>query len=289
MMSWLRVHDPKIHLLVGDAAPRRLATGFIFTEGPVWAPESNSFIFSDIFGDTMYRLDGQEVTTYRHRSNQANGNTRDLQGRLLTCEHSTSRVVREEADGSLTVVASHYGGEELNSPNDIIVDSAGRILFTDPPLGRVGRPTQRVRGVYAQDPDELNAPRLLIEDLALPNGLCLSPDESLLFVDDTASNQVHRFEYRDGEVSGGEVWASVAGPAPGVADGMKTDSLGNLYCTGAGGVHVFDADGKQLGLIRLPEVVANLCWGGPDGLELYFTASSSVYSMSMQVTGAPAR
>ena len=282
--NWLQIHDSRIHELVGDSAPRRLATGFIFTEGPVWDSPSNSLIFSDIFGDTIYRLKDQSVMPYRVHSNEANGNTQDHQGRLLTCEHSTGRVVREEKDGKMTVVAAHHSGRELNSPNDIIVDSTGRILFTDPPLGRRGPAPQRVRGVYAQDPDKLDNPRLLVEDLVLPNGLCLSPDESLLYVNDTANNQISRYSYNNGQVSGGETWAQVTGGAAGVADGMKTDSLGNVYCTGPGGVHIFDTQGVLLGVIRLPEVVANLCWGGTNGRELYFTASSSIYSMPVQVS-----
>ena len=282
--DWLEVDDVRIREIVGASGPQRLASGFIFTEGPVWDAPTGSLIFSDIFGETIYRLTEGTVATYRSDSNQANGNTQDHQGRLLTCEHATARVVREESDGSLTVVAAHFAGNELNSPNDIIVDAAGRILFTDPPLGRMGPPTQPVRGVYAQDPNELDAPELLVEGLGLPNGLCLSPDQRHLFVNDTANNRIYRFDYDDGAVSGGAVWAQVSGSGAGVADGMKTDRLGNLYCTGPGGVHIFDPDANRLGVIRLPESVANFTWGGPDGHDLFFTATTSIYTMPVRVT-----
>jgi len=290
----LDVRDPRLMQVVApDSTLESLATGFQFLEGPVWLAEQRALIFSDIPGDTMYRWDAAGGTTvYRQPSRKANGNTLDHQGRILTCEHATSRVVRQELDGRLTLLASHYAGKELNSPNDIVVKSDGAIYFTDPNFGR--RPTrmgvpreqqQPCQGVYRLDP-ETGAPVCVADDFDQPNGLCFSLDERQLFVNDSPRGHVRVFEVReDGTLTGGEVWAELRGEGPGVPDGMKFDAAANLYCAGPGGIHVFDAHAVCLGVIRIPEQAANFCWGGDDLRDLFICASTTLWRLRVQVAG----
>jgi gluconolactonase len=270
----------------------RVASGFCFVEGPVWYANQNSLLFSDIIGDALFRL-GQtgDVETYRQPSHMANGNTLDREGRLLTCEHASSRVSRTSVDGDYEVIASHYEDLELNSPNDIIVRSDGSIYFTDPNSGRtkkygVDREQELdFQGVYRLGPDtgELT---LLIDDFVKPNGLCFSLDESVLFINDTSRQHIRAFDVmEDGSICNSHVWASTDGELPGVADGMKIDSQSNLYCCGSGGIHVFDPSGTPLGVIVVPEVAANFTWGGEHLSDLYITATHSIYRLSMNVRG----
>ncbi len=289
------MRESKLEQLVAPGTMRKLAGGFEFVEGPVWHGDDAALIFSDIFGDCMYRYDpaSGEVATYRQPSNKANGNVFDLQHRLVTCEHSTSRVVRQEHDGSLTVMASHHNGLELNSPNDIVVDRLGCLYFTDPPYGRLPRvgierpQLQPVQGVYRLDPRDSSIV-LLADDFDRPNGLCLAEDEQLLYVNDSARMHVRCLEIRGDEVTGDRIWAQLTGAGPGVADGMKIDSEGNLYCCGPGGVHVFSDAGRFYGVIRVPEEVANFTWGGEGRKVLYLTASTALYGCQMRVPGRPA-
>jgi gluconolactonase len=225
----------------------------------------------------------------------ANGNALDRYGRLLTCEHATSRVTRTNAGGAIEVLASHYDGKELNSPNDIVVTSGGAIYFTDPTSGRtarygVERPQQlSFQGVYRIDPDRA-ALTLLVDDFDKPNGLCFSADESRLFINDTDRAHIRVFQVApDGTLSGGQVWAELVGTGEGVADGMKIDRDGNLYSCGPGGIHVFAGDATCLGVIGLPEKVANFAWGGGDGRTLFVAASTSLYALAMQVPERSAR
>jgi gluconolactonase len=272
--------------------PRQLVTGFDFVEGPAWHPQTGELLFSDIIGDKMYRWtesDGLDV--WREPSHMANGNAWDREGRLLTCEHATSRVSRSEAGGGYEILVSHYQDRELNSPNDIVVRRDGSIFFTDPNSGRgdrygVARKQQlEFQGVYCLHPETAEL-TLLADDFAKPNGLCFSKDESLLFVNDTDRQHIRVFNvHNDGGISGGRVWAETAGDAPGVADGMKIDSMGNLYCCSSGGIHVFDLDARRIGIITTPEVAANFTWGGEDLTDLYITATHSVYRLSMRVPG----
>lgn len=280
-------------IFAADAPLEVLATGFQFIEGPVWLPGERSLVFSDIPGDTMYLWrEGDGVRPFRQPSRKANGNTLDRQGRLLTCEHATGRVVRQEHDGRLTVLASHYDGRELNSPNDIVVRSDGAIYFTDPNFGR--RPTrvgvarsqqQPSQGVYRLDGETGELVRL-VDDFDQPNGLCFSPDEARLFVNDSPRGHIRVFDVaEDGGLAGGAVWAEVHGEGPGVPDGMKFDAAGNLYCAGPGGIYVFDPRAKCLGALRMLEQAANFCWGG-DGLqELIIAASTTLYRVRVQVPG----
>ena len=289
------IRDPAFATVVGPA-PRveRLATGFDFTEGPIWHPREHHLTFSDMPGDHMRRWTETEgITTFRKPSNMANGNSYDAEGRMVTCEHATSRVTRTEPDGSITVLASHYQGTELNSPNDIVVKSDGRIYFTDPTYGRmpyygVERP-QRLdfQGVWRVNPDG-DGLRPLARDFAQPNGLCFSRDEARLFVNDTERNHIRVFDVTAaGDLTQGRVWAEVTGTGDGAPDGMKIDADGNLYCCGPGGLHVFAPDARCLGVIRVPEVVANFTWGGSDMCSIFLTASTSLYRVRTATPGIP--
>lgn len=290
------IRDPAFAEVVGgaDLTVEKIATGFEFTEGPIWHPYEKHLTFSDIPNNQIRRWtpDGT-VSMFRNPSNKTNGNTYDRQGRMLSCEHATSRVTRTAADGTITVLASHYNGQELNSPNDIVVKSDGRLYFTDPTYGRMAyygvvRPTQlNYQGVYRMEEDGSNL-TLLAADFQQPNGLCFSLDERRLFVNDTERMHVRAFEVRsDGRLSGGSVWAEVTGEGEGVPDGMKIDSAGNLYCCGPGGLHVFAPDARCLGVIRTPEVVANFTWGEDDMKSLFLTASHSLYRVRTKTPGMP--
>ena len=272
----------------------RLGTGFLFTEGPVWHPGGRFLIFSDMPGDHMRRWSARDgVTTFRKPSNMANGNAYDRQGRLLTCEHATSRVTRTEPDGRITVLASHYQGKELNSPNDIVCKRDGSIYFTDPPYGRVKfygveRPQELpFQGVYRVGPDP-RSPELLVDDFDRPNGLCFSLDEQRLYINDTARKHIRVFEVTPtGGLRGGRVWAETKGDKPGAPDGMKIDARGNVYCCGPGGIHVFTPDGDLMEVIEVPEYTANFCWGDDDYRSLFITASTSLYRIRTAVPGHP--
>jgi len=207
------------------------------------------------------------VTTFRKPCNKSNGLAWDNQGRLLACQHASSRLTRTEADGSITVLASHHGDKELNSPNDVVVKRDGAIYFSDPSYSRrphfgVPRPLQLdFRGVYrlAADGKRLT---LLAADFAEPNGLCFSLDEKVMFVNDTDRQHIRAFDVAsNGTLATSRVWARTVGEGAGAPDGMKIDSAGNPYCCGPGGIHVFAADATDLGVIKVPEVTANFCWG----------------------------
>ena len=278
--------------IVGDAALETLASGFGFLEGPVWHPYEKWLVFSDIPENCMYiRRPSGEIETFRRPSHKANGNTLDRQGRLVTCEHATSRVTRIEPDGATTVLATHYQGKQLNSPNDIVVATGGAVYFTDPSYGRmafygVPRPQElSFQGVYRIGTDR-QVPTLLVRDFVQPNGLCFSLDESRLFVNDTERGHIRVFSVAaNGQLAGGAVWAVTEGNDPGGPDGMKIDSCGNVYCTGPGGIHVFDPSGDILGVIRTPEPCANFAFGDDDLKSLYITASTKLCRLRVRVPG----
>ncbi len=296
MLAELDVRHPDLVQVVSPKAElEAIAHGFQFLEGPVWHPTDHYLNFNDIPGSTMYRWQpGAGVSVVAAPSNKANGNTRDRQGRLLTCEHATSRVVRTEPDGALTVLASHYCGQELNSPNDIVVRRDGAIYFTDPNFGR--RPTwvgverkQQLpfQAVFRLDPTgcELTP---VATDFDQPNGLCFSLDERQLYVNDSPRGHIRRFDVLpDGLVSGGEVWAEVRGEGRGVPDGLKADAAGRVYCAGPGGIHIFTPDAVCLGVIRVPFQAANFCWGDADYRSLYICASSTLYRIRVLAPGLP--
>ena len=289
----VEIRDDRFRDVVGeDVYVEQLGTGFDFTEGPMWNHVEKHLIFSDMPGNIMrkWTLHGG-FQTFRQPSNMANGNFYDREGRLVTCEHATSRVTRTELDGSITVLATHYDGKELNSPNDIIVKSDGSIFFTDPSFGRMEYygiprdPELDFRGVYRLDPESGDL-TLLASDFDQPNGLCFSADESQLFVNDTMKNHIRVFDMNaDGSVSNNRVWAELTGDRDGVADGMKIDSKGNLCTTGPGGIHYFAPDATSLGVIYVPEGVTNFTWGEDDLCSIFITAATSLYRVRVVVPG----
>ena len=288
------IRDPKFKSVVGDSvAFERLATGFLFTEGPLWHGTEKYLLFSDMPGDHMRKWTARDgVTSFRKPCAQSNGLAWDRQGRVIVCEHATSRLTRIEPDGHVTVLASHHAGRELNSPNDVVVKSDGGIYFTDPTYGRnecygTPRPLDLdFRGVYRAEPDGSTL-TLLADDFGQPNGLCFSLDESRLFVNDTERRHIRVFDVgSDGTLANGTVWAETTGDKPGAPDGMKVDTEGNVYCCGPGGIHVFGPAGAILGVIETPEPTANFCFGDDDYRSLFVTASHSLYRLRVIVPGS---
>jgi gluconolactonase len=292
----VEVRDPRLTGVVGVHVEfERIATGCLFTEGPVWHPQGEYLLWSDMPGDHLRRwskLDG--VTTFRKPCNKSNGLTWDRQGRLLACEHASSQVTRTEADGRITPVATHYEGKQLNSPNDIVCAEDGGIYFTDPPYGRaefygVKRDQElSFQGVYRVGADP-RAPVLLVDDFDRPNGLCFSLDGRRLFINDTARQHIRVFDVLpNGTLAGGTLWAETRGEGKGAPDGMKLDSAGNVYCCGPGGIHVFSPEAVDLGVIKVPEYTANFAWGEGDLRALFITASTSVYKIRTVIPGLAA-
>lgn len=283
------VYDEAIHRLLDTRAGlEQVATGFVFTEGPVWDPKRERLIFSDIPANRQYQwTEADGDTLFREPTGNSNGLTIDGSGALLNCEHSGRRVSRLRMDdGSLIPLATHYEGKRLNSPNDLVVHSNGAVYFTDPPYGVEDSDRELdFQGVYRLDPD--GSLTLLVDDFNRPNGLALNADESVLVIDDSAEHHARAFDVQpDGSLANGRLFAetdpSVGG---GVPDGLKIDVEGNLYMTGPGGVWVYDANGEPLGVIRVPETTANVGWGGADRKTLYLTATSSVYRVRTNVEG----
>ena len=285
---------PEFDVIVAkDAVYEVVADGYSLTEGLVWRQSDQSLIFSELVSSTVNRWSRADgLSVLRRPSNITNGNYLDRYQRLISCEHATSSVSRLEECGRLfKVLASHYDGKELNSPNDVIVDSQDRIWFTDPPYGRthtrvgvIRDIVQDARGVYRLDPD--GTLTRVVADFVLPNGLCLSPDESVLYINDTDRLHIRRFAVKgDGSLSGGEVFAEISGDGEGKPDGMKADTEGRIYCTGPGGIHVLLPDGTYTGRILARENTRNFCCGGPRFDEMFFGTSSAVLHLDMAVTG----
>jgi gluconolactonase len=267
----------------------RLATGFTFTEGPIWNP-AGYLLFSDMPDDRRRRFDEHGVREVASPTNKANGMTLDADGRLIVCEHSTSCVARMDAGGTgagREVLASHFGDKELNSPNDIVVHSDGSVYFTDPIVGRwpvygLEREAELdFRGVF-RIPPEGGPTQLLADDFEGPNGLCFSPDESLLYVNDSNRAHIRVFDVgSNGLLTGGRVFAEGIGTATvekfDFVDGMKCDEHGNIWLAGPNGVWIFSPAAEHLGVVRIPEPVGNLHWGGPSWSTMYVCASTSLY------------
>ncbi len=294
-MPLVEIRNARFLDIVGDDVTfEQLGSGFDFTEGPIWHPTEKHLIFSDMPGDHMRRwTEADGITTFRKPANMANGNAYDREGRIVTCEHATSRVTRTSPDGSIETLASHYDGKELNSPNDIVVGDDGAIIFTDPSFGRMpyyGVPRDAelsFRGVYRIDPADLSL-TLLADDFDQPNGLCFSRDGKRLFVNDTMRQHIRLFDIAaGGTLANGLVWAETTGDGDGAPDGMKIDSQGNIYCTGPGGIHVFDSNAQCLGVIQVPEGTANFAFGDDDLRSLFITASTSLYRIRVKVPGHP--
>jgi gluconolactonase len=301
-MALLEVDDAGLRELIDPEAPlERIAGGLGFTEGPVW--RAGALLFSDIPNQRIARWrllpEGPELTTYA--LGHSNGLTLDRQGRVVAAEHGGRRVARIADDGMRTALAERFEGKRLNSPNDIVVKSDGSIYFTDPPYAvqpstpGMARPAdwwgkpipgkeQTCNGVYRLASD--GSLQRLIDDGALPNGLAFSPDESVLYVDDSAHKHIRAFDVRpDGTLANSRIVLDMASDDPGVPDGLKLDLQGNVFCTGPGGVWVCRPDGQRLGRIRLPELPANLAWG-EDGSVLFLTARTSVYRLPTKTQGA---
>ncbi len=280
-----------LDLVDARAVVEQLATGCQFTEGPLWNTLENFLLFSDIPANAMKRWDATSgMSIYRAPSGKSNGLTYDKHGCLIACEHANRRVSRTTADGQVITIASHYQGKRLNSPNDVVVKSDGSIYFTDPPYGLTsayGVAAEKeldFQGVYRLAPDE-DTLMLLIDDFDRPNGLCFSPDESILYINDTERMHVRAFDVQpDGAITNGRVFAEEEGDN-GKPDGMKVDIEGNVYLTGPGGIWVFAADGTHLGVILVPERTANLTWGGDDWKTLFITATTSIYQIKCKVMG----
>jgi len=276
------------------AAVGQVGTGFTFTEGPIWHPADHYLLFSDMPGDVRRRWDPRRgVVEVKRPSNKCNGMTYDAELNLIVCEHATSSLIRERRDGRREVLASHFQGQELNSPNDVCVHSSGAIYFSDPWYGRmpvygVERPRQLgFQGVYRVPPGG-GEPRLLVDRHLFdqPNGLCFSPDEGLLYVNDTVQALIRVFDVgADGSLTNPRVFASGIRSElePGVPDGMKCDHRGNVWVTAPGGVWVYSPASELLGKARLPELASNLAWGGADFRTLYVTATHSVYAIPTKV------
>lgn len=269
-----------LRAIVASSAPEELASGFQFTEGPVWHPKG-FVIFSDIPANRIVKWTAAGKTeTFRKPSGNSNGLTFDGKGRLIACEHGNRRVSRTELGGKVITLADKYQGKRLNSPNDVVVKSDGSIYFTDPPYGI--QPAQKelsFNGVFRISPE--GKLTLLTADFDRPNGLGFSPDEKKLYVADTARRHVRAFDVQpDGTLKGGKVLCQAPGP-----DGMKVDTKGNLYVTCGVGVMVFNASGKAIGTIKLPRGAANCCFGDADYKTLFVTARSSLYRVRLKVAG----
>ena len=266
----------------------RLATGFVFTEGPLWHPDG-FYYFVDIRRSALHRLTpGKAPELVRGNTGEGNGTTFDLQGRLVLCEGGNRRITRTSADGHVEILMDRFEGKRLNRPNDVVCKSDGGIYFTDPGL-RVPLAERELpyAGVYRIAPDGSTT---LVADCEYPNGLAFSPDERVLYVANTRWAQyIHALELdTGGNVVRRRIFADMSSDeTDGVPDGMKVDVEGRIYCTGPGGTWVFAPDGTRLGIIRTPEIPANLAFGGPDLRTLFFTARTSVYTLRVKVPGQP--
>jgi gluconolactonase len=262
-------------------------------EGPLWWKEGRYLLFSDIHNNRrMKYVPGVGVSVLLEPTNRANGLTRDVQGRLIACEHDSRRVTRLELDGSLTVIANSFQGRRLNRPNDVVVKSDGAIYFTDPWTSPL--PPEEwdltFSGVYRVTPD-LGTKSLLVGDFVLPNGLAFSPDESVLYINDTRRRHIRAFDMMPNGMlakQSDRVFADLSGDEPGVPDGMKVDVQGNVYCGGAGGIWVMDPRGKKLGrIVHGAPATTNIAFGGEDWKTLYFTSRNHLGSIKVQVPGIP--
>ena len=276
-----------------DAPVRQIGSGFEFTEGPIWHPTEHYLLFSDMPGDVRRRWDeAGGVREVMRPANKCNGMTYDADLNLVICEHATSSLVRLSPDGRREVLASHFEGKELNSPNDVCGRSDGTIYFTDPWFGRmpvygVERPRELGwQGVFRVSPDGELHLAVGKRQFDQPNGLCFSPDESKLYVNDTTRALIRVFDVApDGSLSHGRLFAQgiQSSREAGVPDGMKCDAEGNVWVTAPGGIRVCSPDGAQLGTVRIPEMAANLHWGGAEWRTLFVCATTSVYAMETKV------
>jgi gluconolactonase len=287
-------HSPGLERLVDVRQEiEELARGFGGAagpaEGPVWWQEGGYLLFSDIGNNRRMKwTPGVGVALVQEPTNEANGLTRDLQGRLIACEHLARRVTRQDPDGSITVVANNYHSRRLNRPNDVVVKSDGSIYFTDPGLGRIESELDFC-GVYRVSPD-LGTIHVLVRDFVVPNGLAFSPDESILYVNDSRRGHIRAFDVEPTgllALATDRVFATLRDDRVGVPDGMKVDREGNVYCTGPGGIWMFDSAGAHLGTIATGAQTTNVAWGDDDWLTLYFTTWQTLGRIRMKIPGIP--
>ena len=284
--------EDQTSIVESGAKVTKLAGGMQFTEGPVWLPKQKKLVFSDIPNSKLMQWSEKGGLSVYRQSEEANGNILDLQGRIISCQHGARNVVRIESDGSTTVLADTFEGKRFNSPNDAAVRSDGTLWFTDPPWGLTGPPEIPGHWVYKLDPanGEIEA---VIKDLAMPNGIVFSPDETRLYVADTGGDKrhpdsklhdlapgVHCYEVNTDGSLGKEIFKTNTG-----SDGMAVDVQGNVYIT-QNKVLVIDADGKKVAEIAVPESPANVCFGGADYRTLFITARTSLYSIRVKYPGA---
>jgi gluconolactonase len=289
---------PELEKIIAPSEPiKDLADGFGGAhgpaEGPLWWKEGRYLLFSDIHNNRrMKYAPGGGVSVVLEPTNRANGLTRDLQGRLIACEHDSRRVTRQELDGSLTVIANSFQGRRLNRPNDVVVKSDGCIYFTDPWTSPL--PPEEwdltFSGVYRLTPD-LGTKSLLVNDFVLPNGLAFSPDESVLYINDTRRRHIRAFDVMPNGMLARQtdrVFVDLSGDEPGVPDGMKVDVEGNVYCGGAGGIWVMDPRGKKLGrIVHGAPATTNIAFGDDDWKTLYFTSRNHLGSTGVKIPGIP--
>ena len=282
--------------LLPNAKLKKLATGFDWTEGPVWFGDANCLLFSDIPGNQVLRWNAEVgISVFRSPSNFANGHTRDRRGRLIACEHGSRRVTRTEYDGSITVIADNYLGKRLNSPNDVVVKSDDSIWFTDPHYGIVsnyeGHLSEQELGCNVYRVDPLNSELSLVTDeLDCPNGLVFDREEKTLFVSDTGTmydtqsdQAIFSFDVTDGRrLTGKHRYYKID---CGVSDGMRLDTDGNIWTSAGDGVHCIMPEGVLAGKIKVPEVVSNICFGGRGKHVMFITATTSVYSLALNCRG----
>jgi len=289
---------PELGKIISPSEPiQELADGFGGpqgpAEGPVWWKEGGYLLFSDIHNNRrMKYVPGQGVSVFQEPTNRANGLTRDLQGRLLACEHDSRRVTRQELDGSLTVIANSFQGRRLNRPNDVVVKSDGSIYFTDPWTSPLP-PEQwdlTFSGVYRLTPD-LGTMSLLIDNFIVPNGLAFSLDETVLYINDSRRRHIRAFDLLPNgtlAMQTDRIFAELGGDESGVPDGMKVDAEGNVYCGGAGGLWILDPQGKKLGrIVHGAPATTNLAFGGDDWKTLYFTSRNHLGSVKVKIPGIP--
>lgn len=284
--------------VLGNASLERLWTGGRWLEGPVYVADARHLLFSDIPNDRILRWTEESgVSVFREPSNYANGNTRDRHGRLVTCQHGTRSVTRTEHDGTLTVLADEWDGKRLNSPNDVVVRSDGSVWFTDPPYGILSdyeghKAAPELGGCYVFRLDPATGSiDVVADDLVKPNGLAFSTDETVLYVSDTGvshdpdgPHHIRAYEVRDArELTPSRVLAEVS---PGAPDGFRVDTEDYLWTSAGDGVHCLSPDGVLLGRIRVPETVSNCTFGGPKRNRLFITATSSLYAIYLDRTGA---